>query len=64
MSETVEIPFVTIGNRRGLTSTQLVQHPYIREFYERFRDHFEVDANIDAVLFIEPGTTPPKPSKE
>lgn len=52
--ETVEIPFVKIGNRRGLTGVQLMQYPYLADFVKRFPDSFEHPGNMDVALFIEP----------
>lgn len=55
MSESVEVPFVRIGNRRGLTAHQLREYPWLADFYRRFAHCFEpAPTNIDAVLFIEP----------
>lgn len=53
MAGTAEIPFVQIGNRRGLTSQQMVELPWVAEFYRRFSDCFE-PCDMDAVLLIEP----------
>lgn len=51
----VEIEFTPIGNRRGFTAHQMMAHPHIAAFYQRFKHCFEpAPWNIDAVLFIEP----------
>jgi hypothetical protein len=52
--ESVAIPFVKIGNRRGLTGLQLVQEPWLQEFVDRFPASFEYVPNLDAAIFIEP----------
>jgi hypothetical protein len=52
----VEVPFVSVGNRRGLTALQLVEDPYLMQFFERFRSSFELVLNMDIYLFIEPDT--------
>jgi len=62
MAETVEVPFVTIGNRRGLTYQQMMQYPHLRDFYNRFKSSFEVCLNADAVLLIEPENPPTTPT--
>jgi hypothetical protein len=56
--ETVEVPFVKVGNRRGLMATQLVEFPWLREFVERFPDSFEQAPYFDVLLFIEPAPNP------
>lgn len=45
MSEYVSeaVPFVMIGNRRGLTDKQIEEDPYIKDFFLRFQDCFERD---------------------
>jgi hypothetical protein len=53
--ETVEVPFLTIGNRRGLTGLQLAEEPWLAEFVDRFKDSFEYLPNMDVAFFIEPG---------
>ena len=55
--ETVAVPFVTVGNRRGLTALQLAQHNYLRDFVRRFPDSFEPVYALDVILFIEPAET-------
>lgn len=51
------IPFVRIGNRRGLTNKQVVDNPELLAFVKRFPKSFEpAEANIDAVIFIEADT--------
>lgn len=41
--ETVEVPFVLVGNRRALTVKQLVEAPHLMDFVERFLPCFEYD---------------------
>lgn len=64
MIETVEMPFVKIGNRRGITATQMRELPWVAEFYRRFPDSFEPCYEVDAVLFIEPDAALSRPSPE
>lgn len=52
--ESVAVPFVTVGNRRGLTRLQLAEYSYLRAFVEKFPASFEVTNAFDVVLFIEP----------
>lgn len=52
------VPFVQIGNRRGLTKTQLVERPELAAFVKRFPASFEVSFNLDVVFFIEPEQQP------
>lgn len=54
MSETVEVPFVRVGNRRGLTDEQLTESRYLADFVRRFSQSFEYDAKQSVWLFIEP----------
>lgn len=53
--ESVEIPFVNVGNRRGLTGQQIVEQPWLQEFIKRFPCSFEPMFVADILLFIEPG---------
>ena len=57
--DTVEIPLVTIGNRRALMGLQIVQMPWLRDFIEQFKDCFEFAPNMDAMFFIERDETIP-----
>lgn len=52
--ETVEVPFVKVGNRRALTGLQLMQEPWLTDFVKRFPDSFEYAPDMDAAFFIEP----------
>lgn len=45
MAQTVEVPFVTVGNRQLLTVQQSVETPWVLEFIQRFPDCFEYDAD-------------------
>ncbi len=58
--KTVAVPFVKIGNRRGLTRLQIVEMPWLADFVKRFPTSFEPAADLDAVLFIEPDATDPR----
>lgn len=53
-AESVEVPFVRLGNRRGLTKQQIVEDPALMDFVNRFPCSFELDPTRDCVLFIEP----------
>jgi hypothetical protein len=50
----VEVPFVKRGNRRALSKKQLLEDPYLLDFFERFKHCFEYDVITDYYLFIEP----------
>ncbi len=52
--ESVEVPFVQIGNRRWLTGRQLAENPDLAAFVARFSSSFEYEINMDCVLFVEP----------
>lgn len=52
------LPFVKIGNRRGLTMLQIIENPEIADFVSRFPSSFERVMSMDAVLFIEPDQEP------
>lgn len=52
-SETVEVPFVTIGNRRALTDEQLMSNVWLMHFLVRFKHRFERDARRQCWLLIE-----------
>jgi hypothetical protein len=52
--ESVEVPFVKFGDRRGLTMEQVLDQPWLMEFVRAFPDSFEVSPHARAVLFIEP----------
>jgi hypothetical protein len=51
--ETVEIPFVQVGNRRGLTDRQIAELPWLAEFVARYRDRFEHDPNLNVWIMLE-----------
>lgn len=53
MSETIAVPFVKVGNRRGLTDEQLEEAPWLVAFVKRFSDSFEYDSHQSVWLFIE-----------
>ncbi len=50
---TQEVPFVKIGNRRGLTAEQLMRDTGLREFFDRFRHRFEQEDHCHVWVFIE-----------
>lgn len=53
-AETVEVPFIKIGNRRGLTHIQLYEDPCLMDFVRSFQHCFEQHPEACVVLFIEP----------
>jgi hypothetical protein len=53
IGEDIEIPFVKLGNRRGLTHLQLMESRAICEFFVRFRHCFELHEYVQIWLFIE-----------
>jgi hypothetical protein len=52
--ESVEVPFVKIGDRRGLTALQVREMPWLADFIKRFPDSFEPSVTMDVWLFVEP----------
>jgi len=57
--ENVAVPFVKVGNRRGLTAQQLEDDPALKAFVTRFPDSFERSVTHDIWLLIEPKTVGP-----
>lgn len=54
MAETVEVPFIKVGNRRALTDEQLCEYPWLLAFFKRFRHCFEASDRSPYIwLFIE-----------
>lgn len=51
--ETVAVPFLTIGNHQALTRKQLDDHPWLKDFVERFRHCFRED-DYRQLLIYEP----------
>lgn len=51
---TEAVPFVSIGNRRGLTDEQIFNDRGLADFVERFEACFERDAYRHIWIFIEP----------
>lgn len=56
--ETVEIPFVTIGNRQALTERQTYELPWLMEFIRRFPKCFEYSDLNQAYLYYPDGDAP------
>lgn len=54
-AETVEVPFVVVGNRRGLTAKQVQECEYLGRFLLRHWASFEHDLNRDVYLLVEEG---------
>lgn len=52
--ESVPVPFVKIGNRRGLTDEQLCENPYLAYFVKSFASSFEYRPDTCVHVFIEP----------
>jgi len=52
--ETVAVPFIAVGNRRGLSRHQIEEVSWLAEFYNMFKDSFEIDCATDTCIFIEP----------
>jgi hypothetical protein len=55
MAETIEVPFITVGNRRALTRLTIANEPAVADFVRRFAHCFECDPYTDMYLFIEEG---------
>lgn len=53
--ENIAIPFVTIGNKRCLTSLQLLLFPHLDDFVKQFPDCFELHPYLDVLVFCPPG---------
>ncbi len=51
MYDTVEVPFVLIGNRQCLTDAQLAESGWLRDFFNQFRACFEYDPLRQIWLF-------------
>jgi hypothetical protein len=52
---TVEVPFITVGNRQCLTGLQLAQYPELAAFVKKFPDCFKVDPCRDVYWFYPEG---------
>jgi hypothetical protein len=58
MSETVEVPFVTVGNRQVLTAMQVVESPWLGDFIRRFPTCFVPDLQGDRWVYYPEGDAP------
>lgn len=57
-SLTIEVPFITVGNRQCLTGMQLAEEPALAKFVERFPACFTRDAMRDVYWFYPEGDAP------
>ena len=55
--ENVAVPFVKVGNRRGMTAQQLEDDPALKAFVNRFPNSFELSVTHDIWLLVEPPKT-------
>jgi hypothetical protein len=55
MVETVEVPFVTLGNRQVLTDRQITEQPWLKEFMARFPRCFSRDDQYFVYVFDREG---------
>lgn len=51
-----DLPLVEIGDRKGLTSQQIADHPELMEMIRLFPDGWEQSFEYDAMLLVEPVT--------
>jgi hypothetical protein len=58
--DSAEVPFVVMGNRRGLTAQQLQEDQWLADFVKRFPDSFEMHVDADVWLFKEPPQSTPQ----
>ena len=58
MSETVEVPFVTIGNRQVLTAMQVAESPWLGDFIRSFPKCFAPDHCLDCWVYYPEGDAP------
>lgn len=52
-SQSVEVPFIDINGRKGLTGLQMLEHPELAAFVKRYEHCFERPANMDVVILKE-----------
>ena len=52
------VPFQPIGNRKFLSGLQLVTHPWLRDFVERYPNCFEPSAYGDFFEYFPDGDAP------
>ncbi len=52
--ETVEVPFINIGNRRALSDEQVCNVSWLSDFLKAFPSSFEHDEQRHLWWFIEP----------
>jgi hypothetical protein len=53
--ETVEVPFITVGNHQVLTAEQLANAPWLEDFVKRFPTCFEWHPVADYLIFYPDG---------
>jgi hypothetical protein len=56
--QSVEVPFVTVGNRQVLTAMQVVESPWLADFIKRFPSCFEADIRMDCWVYYPDGDAP------
>jgi hypothetical protein len=56
--ETIEIPFIELGNRQALTGLQLMELPWLRDFVDRFPNCFEAIPYMDVLIYYPEGDAP------
>lgn len=56
--ETVAVPFQLRGNRQVLTSMQLLEMPWLREFVAAFPRCFGYEPHSDCLVFYPEGDAP------
>lgn len=52
--QTVAVPFIQFGNRRGLTMQQFMENDWLVDLVRRFPAQFEYVPNTEILLLIEP----------
>ena len=57
--ESVPVPFIQRGNRRGLSRHQIEEDAFLADFVNRFRSSFEFDPYANFFIFIEQNMPPP-----
>jgi len=56
--ETVEVPFISFGNRRALSDAQIHNSPWLKDFIDAFAGSFERDEVRYLWWLIEPENAP------
>lgn len=53
--QTVEVPFVTVGNKQALTDTQIMNESWLGEFIARFPHCFERSEMMQCYYYYSEG---------